>query len=244
MRYKMLVEYDGTPFVGWQRQQSGVSVQSVLEKALKIICRETIEVLGSGRTDAGVHALGQVAHFDTSVTLDPFRLRESLNALVRPFPISVHSVEAVEDSFHARFSARQRVYLYRLSDTPFPPVLNQNRVWWYKHKLDETAMDHVAQLLIGKHDFSSFRASECQAKSPVKTLDEIHVYRQGEEVHMIVKARSFLHHQVRNLIGTLVHVGTHRLDQNDFQKILDAKDRRMAKETAPACGLYFVRVIY
>ena len=230
MRYKLVIEYDGTPFVGWQRQKDGISVQEVLEKALSTAVREPIVLFGSGRTDTGVHALAQVAHFDTEKKLDCFRLRESLNALVRPYPISIHLAEPVSEDFHA---------------TRFPPALDKNRVWWYSYPLDVQKMDEAAQLLLGKHDFSTFRASECQAKSPVKTLDFIEVKTVSSNIiEMTVRARSFLHHQVRNIMGSLVNVGSGKWTVSDFKKALEAKDRRAGGQTAPAAGLYFVSVRY
>ncbi len=245
MRYKLVIEYDGTPFVGWQRQKDGVSVQEVLEKALSTAVREPITLFGCGRTDTGVHAFSQVAHFDTEKQLDCFRMLESLNALVRPYPVSIHSIEPVEDSFHARFSARERTYIYRIANTQYPPALEQNRVWWYKYPLDAEKMNEAAQLLVGKHDFSTFRASECQAKSPVKTIDSIQIYRTPDNhIEMVIKARSFLHHQVRNIIGTLVLVGCGKWGIADFQHALDACDRRAGGQTAPAQGLYFVNVVF
>lgn len=244
MRYKLILEYDGTSFCGWQRQKDGISVQQVLEEALSIFLRTPTLVCGSGRTDTGVHALGQVAHFDCTPPQDVYRLRESLNALVRPYPISVHSIQEVDESFHARFSALQRTYLYKIANTPYPQALEKNRVWWYRYPLNVTQMNEAAQILVGRHDFSTFRASECQAKSPIKTLDEIALWQEGGLVLMQVKARSFLHHQVRNIIGSLVQVGCGKWTISDFQKALDACDRRAGGPTGPAAGLYFISVSY
>lgn len=245
MRYKLLIEYDGTPFVGWQKQKDGIAVQEVLEKALSTAVRESVTLFGSGRTDTGVHAVGQVAHFDTTKTVDCYRLSESLNALVRPYPISIHRVEKTTETFHARFDARERTYLYRILNTPYPPALEQNRVWWYKYPLDVDKMNEAAHLLLGKHDFSTFRASECQAKSPIKTLNYIHLTRTSDNhIEMIIKARSFLHHQVRNIIGSLVNVGCGKWSITDFQKAFEAKDRRAGGQTAPAQGLYFMHIDY
>ena len=244
MRYKLLIEYDGTPFVGWQRQQSQLSVQEVLERALSISIREKIEIQGSGRTDTGVHALGQVAHFDTTKSLDLYKLRESVNALVRPYPVCVKEIESVADDFHARFSAKQRTYIYQIQNTRYPPALDKNRVWWFVHPLDENKMQRAADLLIGKHDLSTFRASQCQAKSPIKTIDEIQVIRTDETILIQVKARSFLYHQVRNIVGSLVYVGRGKWTIADFEKAFHACDRTKGGETAPACGLYFVSVQY
>ena len=244
LRYKLVIEYDGTPFVGWQRQKDGLSVQEVLEKALTVCLRENITIFGSGRTDTGVHAKGQVAHFDCGNEINCFKVRESLNALVRPHPISIIAVEHVSDTFHARFDAKQRTYIYRILNTRYPPALEKNRVWWYSKPLDDKLMNQAGQLLIGKHDFSTFRASECQAKSPVKTIDYLKIARQGDEVIMTIKARSFLHHQVRNIIGSLVNVGNGKWSVENFKAALEAKDRKAGGQTAPACGLYFVTIQY
>lgn len=244
MRYKLIIEYDGTPFVGWQRQKDGLSIQEVLEKALSVCLRQNITLFGSGRTDTGVHAYGQVAHFDSKVEINCFKIRESLNALVRPHPISIISVEPVADTFHARFDAKQRTYIYRILNTRYPPALERNRVWWYSRPLNEIKMNEAAQFLIGKHDFSTFRASECQAKSPIKTIDFIEIIRQNNEVIMTIKARSFLHHQVRNIIGSLINVGNGKWSITDFKQAFDAKDRKAGGQTAPAEGLYFVAVQY
>lgn len=252
MRYKIVVEYDGTGFFGWQRQQersnvtelAHLSVQQVLEDALYICQKERVVVQGSGRTDTGVHAVGQVAHFDLSQDVEPYVLLRSLNALVVPHPVCVRALERVSDDFHARFGAKQRFYLYKIQNTLYPPVLNKNRVCHVSHPLDVEAMNQAAQLLIGKHDFSTFRASECQAKSPVKTLDEIRVWREQEMVYIEVAARSFLHHQVRNIAGSLLLVGRGKWDVSDFKKALDACDRTKGGPTAVPYGLYFMSVRY
>lgn len=244
MRYKLTVEYDGTPFAGWQKQQGQLTVQHVLEQALTTALRTPIDLQGSGRTDTGVHALGQVAHFDAPCATDTARLRESLNALVRPHPISVHAIDPVPDTFHARFSACQRSYLYRILNTRFPPALDKNRVWWFVHPLNEHKMQQAADMLIGRHDLSTFRAAGCQAKSPVKTIDTLTVIRQGNEVQINIAARSFLYHQVRNITGSLVRVGCGKWSLNDFQAAFAARDRTRGGETAPAQGLYFLNVIY
>lgn len=244
MRYKLTIAYDGTSFCGWQRQKDGLSVQEVLEKALAVCLRQEVTLFGSGRTDTGVHAIGQVAHFDCSEPQNTYKLRESLNALVRPHPISVKMVQEVDEAFHARFDARQRTYIYKILNTPYPPALEVNRVWWYRHPLDVEKMNESAQILVGRHNFSSFRASECQAKSPVKTIDSIRLYQEDDMIYMEIKARSFLHHQVRNIIGSLVLVGSGKWIKADLQKALDACDRKAAGPTAPAAGLYFVCVDY
>lgn len=244
MRYRLIIEYDGTPFVGWQRQQAPNSVQQVLEEALATALRHPVVLFGSGRTDAGVHAWGQVAHFDTPAVLDEDRLRESVNALVRPHPITVCAVAGVSDTFHARTSAKQRTYTYVIQNTPYPPSLDKNRVWHVRAPLDAQKMQQAGDILIGKHDFSTFRATACQAKSPVKTLDELMVQRTGDKVLITVRARSFLHHQVRNIAGSLMYVGCGRWTIADFEKAFRACDRTKGGETAPPQGLYFVDVRY
>lgn len=244
MRYKLIIEYDGTDFVGWQRQKSGLAVQEVLETALKTALRQEITLFGSGRTDAGVHALGQVAHFETDQELNLFKTRESLNALVRPHLISIHKVEKVSDDFHARFSAKERSYVYQILNTPYPPALLKNKAWWVHSPLNVNQMQKAANLLIGKHDFSTFRASECQAKSPIKTINDIQFEKEGDLIKMHIKAKSFLHHQVRNIIGTLVLVGQKKWSIQDFQTAFEGKDRRLGGPTAPPEGLYFVSVQY
>lgn len=244
MRYKITLEYDGTPFVGWQEQQNQISVQSVVEKALKTYLRQETKVVASGRTDTGVHALGQVAHFDTAQKLNSRKTIYSLNALMRPYPVVIRKMQKVSDDFHARFDAQKRTYLYRIQNTAFPPVLNKNRVWHVNQKLDIKKMNQAAQMLIGKHDFSTFRAANCQAKSPIKTLDSLIVKRVGEEVRITVSAKSFLYHQVRNFAGALVKVGLNRWSLDDFEKAFRACDRTKGAETAPAQGLYFMKVEY
>ena len=244
MRYKITLEYDGTPFVGWQEQQNQTSVQSVVEKALKTYLRQKTKVFASGRTDTGVHALGQVAHFDTDKKLNARKAVYSLNALMRPYPVAIRKLQKVSNEFHARFDAQKRTYIYRIQNTTFPPVLNANRVWHVNQKLDVKKMNQAAQLLIGKHDFSTFRAANCQAKSPIKTLDSLIVKRVGEEVRITVSARSFLYHQVRNFAGALVKVGLNRWSLDDFEKAFRACDRTKGAETAPAQGLYFMKVEY
>ena len=244
MRYKLTLEYDGRPFIGWQKQKGQLSVQGVLEDALKTYLRKVTTVYGSGRTDTGVHALGQVAHFDIDKKLDIRKAQYSLNALMRPHPVVIRKMEEVDEDFHARFSAKQRTYLYRIQNTNFPPALNTGRVWHVNQKLDVNKMNEAAQMLIGKHDFSTFRAANCQAKSPIKTLDEIKVARIGEEVQITVSARSFLYHQVRNFAGALVNVGLVTWSVTDFKKAFLACDRTKGAITAPAEGLYFMKVEY
>ncbi len=244
MRYKLIIEYDGTNFKGWQRQKSGLAIQEVIENALKTALREEITLFGSGRTDTGVHAIGQVAHFETEQNLNLFKIRESLNALVRPHLISIHDVQKVSDDFHARFSAKERSYVYQILNSSFPPALLKNKVWWIHTPLDINSMQEAANLLIGKHDFSTFRASECQAKSPIKTINSIHFEQDGNIIKMHISAKSFLHHQVRNIIGSLVLVGQGKWSIKDFEIAFKGKDRKLGGPTAPPEGLYFVSVKY
>jgi tRNA pseudouridine38-40 synthase len=243
-RYRLVVEYDGTDFVGWQRQTNGPSVQEALERAAHAFCGEEVTAFGAGRTDAGVHALGQVAHMDIERETDAKTVRDALNAHLRPAPVAVLSAEAVADDFHARFSAIERAYLYRIANRRPPPTLDRDRVWHVAVALDADAMHDAAQALIGRHDFTSFRASLCQAKSPIKTLHAIEVARRGEEIEIRARARSFLHHQVRNIVGTLKLVGEGKWTRADVEAALAAKDRAAAGQTAPATGLYLTQVVY
>lgn len=243
-RYKLTIEYDGTYFVGWQRQDNGVGVQKCLEDAIKEFCGETVTVFGSGRTDAGVHALEQVAHFDLSKEAEPDTVRDAVNHHLKPAAIAVLSAELVDDDFHSRFSARERHYVYRIANRRPPPTVDRDRVWWVPTPLDAAAMNHAATVLVGRHDFTSFRAAECQAKSPIKTLDVLDVSRDGDEIVIRAEARSFLHHQVRNIVGTLKFVGEDKWTTEDVRKALIAHDRAAAGPTAPACGLYLTKVRY
>ncbi len=253
MRYKITIEYNGTNLLGWQRQLDGPSVQEYLETALGRLARTDttstnrfIEVQGAGRTDAGVHALAQVAHFDLKRDIADWKLRDALNFHLRDLeaPVVVLDVEAVPDDFNARFSALGRGYIYRILNRRAPSVLEKDRVWWVPVELDVEKMRQAAQFLLGHHDFSSFRAAACQAKSPIKTLDKLDISTRGDEIVFEVEARSFLHHQVRNMVGTLKLVGDGHLKPEDISKILEAKDRKAAGPTAPACGLYLSKVWY
>lgn len=243
-RYKLTIEYDGTPFVGWQRQDNGPSVQGALEAAIKGYCQADIQIQGAGRTDAGVHALGQVAHVDLPRDDEDAVVANAINALIRPHPIVVLSAERVTTDFNARFSARERAYEYRIVNRQAPLTLELNRAWWLSQPLNADAMHDAAQVLVGKHDFTSFRAAACQADSPLRTLDELSVSRQGSDVVIRARARSFLHHQVRNIVGTLKFVGEGKWTRAHVLAALEARDRSKAGQTAPACGLYFVGVKY
>lgn len=246
MRYKLTIEYDGTNILGWQRQLDGPSVQQYLEDILDKLNGEHREIASAGRTDAGVHALRQVVHIDLNRDMEPWKVREAFNGnlLAQEAPVSVLEVEAVSNDFHARFSASKRAYIYRILNRRAPSPLLKNRVWWVPVPLDVEKMKQGAQYLIGNHDFSSFRAAACQAKSPIKTLDKIEISTQGKEIVFYVEARSFLHHQVRNIVGTLKMVGDGRLKPEDIKTILAAKDRKAAGPTAPAGGLYLCNVEY
>ena len=243
-RYKLIIEYDGAPFSGWQIQDNGPSVQGALENAVKAICGEEIRVHGAGRTDAGAHALGQVAHCDIAKPFAPGRLRDGLNAHLRPLPIGVLSAEIVPDNFEARFSAKKRHYLYRIANRRANLALDVGRAWRLPRPLDTDAMHLAAQRLVGKHDFTTFRDSECQAKSPEKTLDQLDVARDGDAVNILTSARSFLHSQVRSMVGSLVWVGEGRWDADDLSAALAARNRAACGPVAPPQGLYLVRVDY
>jgi len=243
-RWRLTIEYDGGPFMGWQRQDHGPSVQQTLEEALHRMTGELATVTAAGRTDAGVHALAMSAHVDLARTLTPHRLREGLNALVRPQPISVRGVEPVADDWHARFSCTGRRYLYRILNRRAPPALDRGRVWHIAEPLDAGAMSEGAAHLIGRHDFTTFRSAHCQSDSPVKTLDALAVTRNGEEIEIEAAARSFLHHQVRSMVGCLALVGRGQWTPDDMRKALEAADRSALGLNAPPHGLYFVEAIY
>ena len=243
-RYKLTIEYDGTPFVGWQVQDNGVSVQGVITDAIAAFAGERTAVQGAGRTDAGVHALGQIAHVDLAKEWDDDTVRDAVNFHLRPRPIAVLSAVRVAGDFDARFSATRRHYLYRIVNRRADLALEQNRAWRVPRPLDSAAMHDAAQRLVGKHDFTTFRATECQAKSPVKTLDRLDVARDGDEVRITASARSFLHHQVRSMAGSLVHVGEGKWSAGDLVAALAARDRAACGQVAPPHGLYLVRVEY
>jgi tRNA pseudouridine38-40 synthase len=243
-RYKLTIEYDGTPYCGWQVQPNAPSVQGALEAAVKAISGEQVRVHGAGRTDAGVHALAQVAHCDIAKSFPPGRLRDGLNAHLRPHPIGALSADIVPDTFEARFSAIRRHYLYRISNRRANLALDIGRAWRVPRALDADAMHEAAQRLIGKHDFTTFRDTECQARSPEKTLDQLDVVREGDAVLIRTSARSFLHSQVRSMVGSLVWVGEGRWSADDLAAALAARDRAACGPVAPPQGLYLVRVDY
>ena len=241
-RYKVVLEYDGTDLIGWQENRQGPSVQSILSDAIFAFCGARPDIVGAGRTDAGVHAIGMVAHFDLPGKNDAETVMRALNFYLVNKPVSVLDCEIVAGNFNARFGCVARHYIYIVLNRSSAPVLDKNRVWWVPRKLNVAAMKRAGELLVGKHDFTSFRASECQAKSPIKTLDECRITKRGDEIIFEFSARSFLHHQVRNMVGTLVEIGIGK--PYDIEKILKAKNRSAAGPTAPATGLYFVSADY
>jgi len=243
-RYKLTLEYDGAPFRGWQVQESDLTVQGVLEQAAKALSGEDVRVHGAGRTDAGVHAKGQVAHVDFAKAFRTDQVRDAMNAHLRPHPVCVLSAEVVSDDFEARFSAIKRHYLYRIINRRADLALDLGHAWRVPRPLDHGKMHRAAQQLTGRHDFTTFRAAECQAKSPEKTLDQLDVVRDGDSVNIITSARSFLHNQVRSMVGSLMWVGEGRWSEEDLKRALDAKDRTACGPVAPPDGLYLMRVDY
>ena len=243
-RYKLKIEYDGRGLVGWQRQANGASVQEALETAIARFCGERVTVHGAGRTDAGVHALGQSAHLDLRRAVPPEVLRSAMNHHLRPVAISVLAADPAPEGFDARLSAIARIYRYRILNRRAPPALERDRVWHVAPPLDLVAMCEGARHLVGHHDFSTFRDSLCQAKSPLRTLDALELCRVGEEIHIEARARSFLHRQVRNMAGTLKLVGLSRWRPEDVARALAARDRRAGGPTAPAEGLCLVEIRY
>ena len=243
-RWRLTIEFDGGPFMGWQRQDHGPSVQQTLEEALQRMTSKQAAVHAAGRTDAGVHALAMSAHVDVERELTSHRLREGLNALVRPAPVSVLAAELVADDWHARFSCIGRRYLYRVLNRRAPPALERGKVWHIGVDLDVDAMSEGAAMLVGRHDFTTFRSVNCQSESPLKTLDRLEVERAGEEIHIHAAARSFLHHQVRSMVGCLALVGRRQWRAEDMRAALEAKDRAALGFNAPPDGLYFVEAVY
>ncbi len=243
-RFALTIEFDGTPYMGWQRQDHGRTIQGEIEAAIDKFTVEEAAVHGAGRTDAGVHALGMRAHVDIASELTPFRFMEALNAHLRPQPIAILACEEVSEDWHARFSCVGRSYIYRISNRRAPLALEKNRVWRIGQSLDVEAMQNAAQILIGKHDFTTFRSVQCQSASPVKTLDRLDVRREGDHVIVEASARSFLHHQVRSMVGALAAVGRGRWNDSDLQTALEAKDRQALIENAPPHGLYFESAVY
>ncbi|MCC8377547.1 MAG: tRNA pseudouridine(38-40) synthase TruA [Rickettsia endosymbiont of Graphium doson] len=243
-RYKISVEYLGTNLAGWQRQSGVMSVQQILEEAIYKFSGEQVTLFGSGRTDAGVHAIGQIAHFDLSKYFEPYKIIRAINYFTRPYIVGVCNCELVDNNFHARFSAIARHYVYRILNRPYPSVIDFDRVWWISVPLDVSAMQKSGNYLLGKHNFTSFRASSCQSKSPIKTLTKLNIIKENEEIKLYFSAPSFLHHMVRNIVGSLVLVGKNIWQAEQMQQALEAADRKAAGPTAPACGLYFIKADY
>lgn len=243
-RFALTLEFDGTPFMGLQRQSHGPSVQQAVEEAATAVTGEEVRLHSAGRTDTGVHALAMRSHFDLEKEITPFRLMEALNAHLRPNPIAVTHCEEVADDWHARFSCIGRRYVYRIINRRAPLTLEMNRAWQVPQDLDHEAMHRAAQALVGKHDFTTFRSAHCQANDPVKSLDQLDVERDGEEVRVHAAARSFLHHQVRSMVGCLALVGMGRWREEQVAKALAARDRQELGFNAPPDGLYFVEATY
>ncbi|QPC99467.1 tRNA pseudouridine(38-40) synthase TruA [Qipengyuania soli] len=243
-RFALTLEFDGTPFFGLQRQADGPSVQQAVEEAAFRVTGEEVRLHSAGRTDTGVHALAMRSHLDIGKDIDPFRLMEALNAHLRPDPIAVTACEVVPDDWHARFSCIGRAYVYRIANRRAPLTLDRDRAWQLGTPLDHEAMHRAAQSLVGLHDFTTFRSAHCQADSPIKTLDRLDVERDGEEVRIHAEARSFLHHQVRSMVGCLALVGMGRWREEQVAEALEARDRQALGLNAPSCGLYFVRAVY
>lgn len=243
-RFKITIEYDGTPYIGWQMQADGPTVQGELSFALQQFCGEEIVVRGAGRTDAGVHACGQVAHIDLSREWETYKVRDALNYYLKRQPISIIDCEQVDASFDSRFSATARHYRYRILPRRAPAALDKDRVWWVPVPLDVSKMQAASQHLLGRHDFSTFRAAACQAKSPVRSLDRLDVFTHEDEIWIEASARSFLHHQVRSLAGALKYVGDDHWSEDDLVSALEARDRTRCAPVAPAHGLCFMRVDY
>ncbi len=244
-RFKLTIEYDGRPFVGWQRQDNGPSAQGALEQAIRgFVPEDQVTVTGSGRTDAGVHAYGQVAHFDTARDMTTDEVQGAINYHIKPHPVCVLAVEKVSQDFNARFSAKSRHYVYKICNRRAPLTFDRGLKWHVKPPLDVAAMHDAAQVLVGRHDFTTFRHVNCQAKDPVKTMDYLRVEQIGDEVHLYAGARSFLHHQIRSITGTLKMVGEGKWTKANLRDALHARDRAALGFNAPPDGLYFVKVDY
>lgn len=243
-RYKITIEYDGSGFVGWQRQENGFSVQQAIEEAINKFSGEKITLFGAGRTDSGVHALGQVAHFDLQKNTDADTVRDAVNFHLKPACVSILDATPVADDFDARFSALERAYRYRITNRRAPLAVSRGYSWWVPVPLDVEAMNEAAGHLVGKHDFTTFRSVHCQAKSPLKTLNALTVTGDGESIEIEARAPSFMHHQVRNFAGTLKLVGEGKWSPGKVKTALEKKDRTAGGPTAPPDGLYFVEVVY
>lgn len=243
-KYKLTIEYDGTPYYGWQRQKNFKTVQGTIEGAISAFACTEVELFAAGRTDTGVHAVGQVAHFEIEKQYPEWQVTEAINFYLKKEKIVILKTEVADKNFHARFSAKQRSYCYKILNRPYKSVLDLHRLWHIKQKLDLEKMRQATALLIGHHDFSSFRAAGCQASSPVITLDQIEIIQDVDLILIHIKARSFLYHMVRNIVGSLVSVGKENITLAEFEQIFASKDRTLAGITAPAHGLYFTEVLY
>ena len=243
-RYKITIEYDGTGLAGWQRQEHAPSVQQLIEQSIKIFSREDVVVHGAGRTDAGVHALGQIAHFDLNKSYPIKEIIGAINYHLKPNKIIITDCLEVNTDFHSRFSAIKRYYRYDILNRESICIFDIGRAWHIRDKLNISRMQEAASILLGEHDFTSFRAARCQAKSAIKTMDEISISKQNDKIIFNLKATSFLHHMVRNLVGSLVLVGINKWEIENIKTVLESKDRKKAGPTAPACGLYFLKVDY
>ncbi|APG62458.1 tRNA pseudouridine(38-40) synthase TruA [Sphingorhabdus lutea] len=243
-RFALTIEFDGRPYMGWQHQNHGPSVQQAIEEAIEAVTQEKVRIQAAGRTDSGVHALAMRAHADIEKPLSAFRLGEAINAKLKGHPIAIISCEQVADDWHARFSCIGRAYIYHIVNRRAPLTLQSGRAWQIAHPLDSDAMHDAAQILLGLHDFTTFRSTICQSKSPIKTLDQLDVVRSGDDIKIYAGARSFLHHQVRSMVGCLAAVGSGRWTKDDLQSALEAKDRQRLAINAPPDGLYFVKAIY
>ena len=243
-RYHLKIEYDGRPYVGWQCQKNGVSVQQSIEQAVFRFSGEKTQLFVAGRTDKGVHALEQSAHLNLKDDWGGRRVRDAINAQLRPHPISILSAEIVDKDFHARFSAIKRAYVYRITNRRSPITFDKGLSWWVPVPLDLELMRDASEVLLGKHDFSTFRATGCQANSPIRTLDQLDVTWEGSEIRIHALARSFLYHQVRNIVGSLKMVGSGKWTKDDLKKALESRDRRAGGPTVPADGLYLTKVFY
>lgn len=243
-RYKIILEYIGAGYCGWQRQKESLSLQQIIEEAIFAFSKEKVSVTVAGRTDSGVNAYGQVAHFDLKKLYDTRRLMQSINHFSRPHTIGVVSAEVVDKEFNARFSAKSRHYVYKILNRPSVNIINNGLQHWVRHDLDVKKMQEAANFLLGNHDFSSFRASQCQSSSPMRTLDKIYIIRDGDNIEIQISALSFLHHMVRNIVGSLIMVGLGKWEPLKMKNVLEAKDREEAGPMAPACGLYFLKVNY
>ena len=243
-RYKIIIEYKGTNFVGWQKQDNGLSIQKVIEKSIKELTKEDVQIFGAGRTDAGVHALGQVAHFDLVKDFSVDSIRDGLNKYLRYYLISIIEASKVEDDFHARFSAKKREYLYKIINRRAPLTVDRNLAWVLHKQLDIKKMQDAAVFFIGQHNLNAFRSVNCQSKTTIKTIDKIEIISKQNTISIIVQAKSFLHSQVRIMVGTLVYVGEGKIDPNEILTIIKIAKRENAGPTAPAEGLYLTSVIY